>query len=549
MTRWGYFPTLMNNQSKGHSPLHRGFQTRQQLNDEGGTMHLGELVANAAARMPNKTAIIFRDQATTYSELDQRVNQVANGLLTLGIKKGDRVGLFLHNLPLFIEAYYGVQRIGATVVPLNPLYKPAEVAFILNDCQAKAVVTIGMFYPVIAAARAEIPSLQHVVVAAPETPEGALAWRTTFGNAPAIIPPVANFTPDDVAVICYTSGTTGRPKGAMLTHRNFITNCTQMNSSQRIGLNANDVVWVGLPLFHIYAMNVAMNLSISVNVPMVLMERFDAAAAMEMIAKHHVTAVHGAPPMYIAFANLPNLKSYDLSALRYCGSGAAALPVQVLENFKAASGVDINEGYGLTEAAPTITSNAAGPVSKPGSVGPVVPGVEVRLIDPVTGVDVPVGQVGELIARGANIMAGYYNRPDATAETLQDGWLHTGDLATVDTDGYYYIVDRLKDMIVVSGYNVYPREVEELLFRHPSVAEAAVVQVPDSYQGESVFAFVVLKPGTTATEAEIIEYCRANIAVFKAPKRVAFKDALPKNNTGKVLHRELRDEAAKIVAV
>ena len=512
-------------------------------------MHLGELVASAAGRMPDKTAIIFRDQVTTYSELDQRVNQVANGLLTLGIKKGDRVGLFLHNLPLFIEAYYGAQRIGATVVPLNPLYKPAEVAFILNDCQAKAVLTIGLFYPVIAAARAEIPSLQHVVVAAPETPEGALAWRTTFGDAPAITPPTGAFSPDDVAVICYTSGTTGRPKGAMLTHRNFITNCTQMNSSQRIGLNANDVVWVGLPLFHIYAMNVAMNLSISVNVPMVLMERFEPAAAMAMIAKYHVTAVHGAPPMYIAFANLPNLKSYDLSALRYCGSGAAALPIQVLENFKAASGVDINEGYGLTEAAPAITSNAAGPVSKPGSVGPVVPGVEVRLVDPITGVDVPVGQVGELIARGANIMAGYFNRPDATAETLQDSWLHTGDLATIDADGYYYIVDRLKDMIIVSGYNVYPREVEELLFRHPAVADAAVVQAPDSYQGESVFAFVVLKPDATATEAELIEYCRANIAVFKAPKRIAFKESLPKNNTGKVLRRELRDEAAKIVTV
>jgi long-chain acyl-CoA synthetase len=512
-------------------------------------MHLGELVASAAARMPDKTAIIFRDQPTTFGELNQRVNQVSNGLLTLGIKKGDRVGLYLHNLPLFMEAYYGLQQIGATVVPLNPLYKPAELTYILNDCQAKAVITVGMFYPGIAAARAEIPSLQYVVVAAPETPEGAISWRHTFGEAPAVTPNATAIAPNDVAVICYTSGTTGRPKGAMLTHQNFISNCTQMNTSQRIGLNGEDVVWVGLPLFHIYAMNVAMNLSIMYGAKMVVMDRFEPAAAMEMIAKHHVTAVHGAPPMYIAWAALPNIKSYDLSSLRYCGSGAAALPVQVLENFRAATGVDITEGYGLTEATPALTSNAAGPESKEGSVGPAIPGVQIRLVDPETGNDVGVGQVGELIARGANIMAGYYNLPDATASTIQDNWLHTGDLATVDSDGYYYIVDRLKDMIIVSGYNVYPREVEELLFRHPAVADAAVVQAPDAYQGESVFAFVVLKPGATATEAEIIEYCRANIAVYKAPKRVAFRDTLPKNNTGKVIRRELRDEAAQIVAV
>lgn len=510
-------------------------------------MHLGEIVANAAERTPDKTAIIFRDQSTTYHELDQRVNQVANGLLTLGIKKGDRVGIFMHNLPLFAEAYYGILRIGATVVPLNPLYKPAEIAFILNDCEAKAAITIGMFYPVLQAARAEIPSLRHIVVAAPETPEGATSWRHTFGDAPDLPPPVAAIAPDDVAVICYTSGTTGKPKGAMLTHQNFLSNCTQMNSAQRIGLNSDDVVWVGLPLFHIYAMNVAMNVAVLVNATMVFMERFEAAAALEMIQKYKVTAVHGAPPMYIAWASLPNAKDYDFSSLRYCGSGAAALPVQIIETFKAATGVDITEGYGLTEAAPVVTTNAAGLVSKPGSVGVAAPGIEVKLVDPITGEDVPVGQVGELICRGPHVMKGYYNRPEANADTLKDGWLHTGDLATVDSDGYYYIVDRLKDMINVSGFNVYPREVEELLFRHPAIAEAAVVQAPDAYQGESVFAFVVLKPGATATESEIIEYCRANLAVFKAPKRIAIRDSLPKNNTGKVLRRELRDEAATIV--
>ncbi len=513
-------------------------------------MHLGEIVTLTAERNPNKTAFIFRDQPTTYREFDAQINKIANGLLALGLGKGDRIGLYMHNLPLFMEAYYGVQRIGGTIVPLNPLYKPAEISFILNDCGAKAILTYSLFAPAVQAARADMPNLQHVIVATPEPAAGVLLWRDVFGNASAAPPPAASIDPaTDVAVICYTSGTTGRPKGAMLTHQNFLSNCTEMNQSQRVALNSDDVVWVGLPLFHIYAMNVAMNLGVIVGATMVVMERFEPVAAFDMIAKNHVTAVHGAPPMYIAWSAVPNAGSYDLSSLRYCGSGAAALPVQVLENFKAATGVEITEGYGLTEAAPVVTTNGAGMISKPGSVGPAAPGIEIRLVDPQTGQDVPVGEVGELICRGPNVMVGYYNRAEATAEALQDGWLHTGDLATMDVDGYYYIVDRLKDMINVSGYNVYPREVEELLYRHPAVADAAVVQAPDAYQGESVFAFVVLKPDATATEGELIAYCRDNLAVFKAPKRIAFRDTLPKNNTGKVLRRELRDEAAQIVTV
>ncbi len=513
-------------------------------------MHLGQIVTLTAERTPDKPAYIFRDQPTTYREFDERINQVANGLLALGLSRGDRIGLYMHNLPLFVEAFYGAQRIGATIVPLNPLYKPAEIAFILNDCQAKAILTALPFYPSVKTARADIPSLQHVIVASPDEIPGALLWRHIFGDAPTSAPPPAAIDPiHTVAVICYTSGTTGRPKGAMLTHQNFLSNCMQMNASPQIGLNEHDVVWVGLPLFHIYAMNVTMNLSVLYGATMVIMERFDAATALDMVQKHKVTIIQGAPPMYIAWANLPNARQYDLSTLRFCGSGAAALPVQVLENFKAATGVAIAEGYGLTEASPVVTTNAAGLFVKTGSIGPAAPGVEVRIVDPETGKGVPVGQVGELICRGPNVMAGYYNRPTETDAALKDGWLHTGDLATQDVDGYSYIVDRLKDMINVSGYNVYPREVEELLFRHPAVADAAVVQAPDAYQGESVFAFVVLKPGMTASESEIIEFCRANIAVFKAPKRVVFRDNLPKNNTGKVLRRELRDEAAQIVTL
>ncbi|MGZ6364308.1 MAG: AMP-binding protein, partial [Ktedonobacterales bacterium] len=266
----------------------------------------------------------------------------------------------------------------------------------------------------------------------------------------------------------------------------------------------------------------------------------------EAIQKYRCTVLYGAPPMFVAWVQLPNARDYDLSSLRFVASGAAALPVKIMETFEALAGVPISEGYGLSEAAPVVTSNAAAPKVKPGTVGWPMPGVEVKIID-AAGNEVPRGELGELICRGSNIMMGYWHQPEATAEALHDGWLHTGDLAMIDDEGYVSIVDRKKDMINVSGFNVYPREVEEVLFRHPAVAEAAVVQYPDPYQGESVLAYVVLKQGATATEQEIIDYCRSEIATFKCPRRVVFRDELPKNNTGKVLRRELRDQAAQMV--
>jgi long-chain acyl-CoA synthetase len=309
-----------------------------------------------------------------------------------------------------------------------------------------------------------------------------------------------------------------------------------------------DIIWLALPLFHIYAMNVAMNLGFMNGATIALIERFEPTSSLEVIAKQKCTILYGAPPMFVAWSSMPNLGDYDLSSLRYVASGAAALPVKILETFQGLTGgTPISEGYGLTEASPVVTSNAAGTVVKPGTVGPAIPGVEVKIVDE-NGAEVSHGTMGELICRGPNIMMGYWNKPEATAETLKDGWLHTGDMATEDDDGYFTIVDRLKDMIVVSGFNVYPREVEEVLFKHPAVADAAVVQFPDPYQGESVMAYVVLKPGQTATEQDIIDYCRGQIAVFKCPRKVVFRDALPKNNTGKVLRRELREEAKATVS-
>ncbi|GAC1456457.1 MAG: long-chain fatty acid--CoA ligase [Ktedonobacterales bacterium] len=504
-------------------------------------MDLGQMLARSAGRTPEKTAIIFRDQQTSYGELNRRANQVANALIGLGIQPGDRVAIYIHNLPIFIEAYYGILKAGATVIPLNVLYKAGELEYIFNDSGARALVTFGPFAQTALAARANAPRLEHVIVAAPDAMPGALSWRTTFGDAAEHEPGVA-VGENDVAVICYTSGTTGKPKGAMLAHRNLMANCEQCNLIPSVHLLPEDVVWLALPLFHIYAMNVVMNLCLMNGGSLALVERFEPASGLEIIQKYRCTVLYGAPPMFVAWANMPNLREYDLSSLRYIASGAAALPVKVLETFQSLAGVSISEGYGLTEASPVVTTNAAGPVVKPGTVGPAIPGMEVKIVDEA-GNELPQGELGELICRGPNVMLGYWNKPEATAEAIRDGWLHTGDLATEDSDGYFTIVDRLKDMIVVSGFNVYPREVEETLFRHPAVADAAVVQYPDPYQGESVMAFVVLKPDQAVTEQDLIDHCRHEIAVFKCPRKVVFRESLPKNNTGKVLRRELRDEA------
>ena len=508
-------------------------------------MDLGQMLAGSASRTPEKTAIIFRDQQTSYGELNRRVNQVANALIGLGIRPGDRIALFIHNIPLFVEAYYGILKAGASVVPLNVLYKPGEVEYIFNDSGARAILTFAPFVQVALAAKANAPQMENVIVAAPEEIPGTRSWRATIGDAPDREPGVT-VGENDVAVICYTSGTTGRPKGAMLSHHNLLSNCQQFNLLPTVHIQPDDVIWIALPLFHIYAMNVGMNNAFFNGASIALVERFEPASSLEVIQKSRCTILYGAPPMFVAWANMPNIRDYDLSSVRFTASGAAALPVQILETFQAVSGVPISEGYGLTEASPVVTTNAAGPVVKPGTVGPAIPGEEVKIVDEA-GNELPHGELGELICRGPNIMLGYWQQPEATAETIRDGWLHTGDLATEDDDGYFTIVDRLKDMIVVSGFNVYPREVEEVLFTHPAVADAAVVQFPDPYQGESVMAFVVLKPGQTATEQEIIDYCRSRIAVFKCPRRVVFRDELPKNNTGKVLRRQLREEARALV--
>ncbi len=511
---------------------------------------LADLVHDVATTNGDKTAIIFQDTEISYSTLDLLIERAADALAARGVTHGDRIALMIPNIPHFAAAYYAVARLGAVTVPLNLLYKSDEIAHILGDSGARKLIVFETFYPQAAEAARRTPSVDEVIIiAAEKAPAGATLWKANppfiEGEAPRRAP--VTVAPGDLAVICYTSGTTGKPKGAMLTHRNFIANAEQVDRLQRLSVGPDDVLLLVLPLFHIFAMNVGLNFAVRQGGTIDLVARFDAVTVLKEIEKHRCTIFLGAPPMYIGFTNLPDLESYDLSSLRVVNSGAAALPIEVLKRFEQVTGVQIQEGYGLTETAPVSHSNAAGPVNKPGTVGPPIPGVESRVVDEEDR-EVPIGTEGEIVIRGENVTNGYWNLPEASAETLRGGWFHTGDIGFVDADGYYSIVDRKKDMINAGGFKVWPREVEEVLFAHPAIADATVVGMPDAYAGERPLAYVVRRAGQDVSAEDIIAYCKEHMASFKAPSRVEFRHELPKNMSGKVLRRLLRDEARNLTA-
>jgi long-chain acyl-CoA synthetase len=504
---------------------------------------LAELVRDVAQRDGAKPALIFADQPISYAELDIRIERAANGLALCGIVHGDRVALLVPNIPEFLVAYYAILRCGGIVVPVNVLYKAEEIAYVLQDSEAKAFILYAGFAAQGIAGLTKAPSVSQVIVVGDMAPEGTTSWEAlTDVSAPDRAP--VTVKPSDIATICYTSGTTGRSKGAMLTHRNFIANCEQLDRTERGCAKDSDVLLLVLPLFHIYAMNCGMNAFLRAGATIVLLRRFDTLQVLEQIQKHRCTLFHGAPPMYIAWVNTPTLGDHDLSSMRAACSGAAPLPTQVLDRFRTLTGVEIVEGYGLTETSPVTHANCV-TVSKAGTVGPPIPGVEARLVDEED-CDVAPGAPGEIICRGENVTIGYWRNPTATAEALRGGWFHTGDIATIDEDGYYRIVDRKKDMINAGGFKVWPREVEEVLFTHPAVREAAVVAMPDAYWGERPMAYVALKDSQTATQEELIAYCKEHLATFKAPCLIKFRDELPKLPTGKVLRRVLRDEARQL---
>ncbi|HLW18625.1 MAG TPA: long-chain fatty acid--CoA ligase [Actinomycetota bacterium] len=502
-------------------------------------MNVADIVKQTAARLPDKPALIFQDKPITYGELEREIDQAAAGIASLGIRKGDRVGVLVQNVPHFIYAYLGIERAGGVMVPLNTMYTADEVSYILADAEARAVVVAEPFLRAVDGLRETLPMLEHVVVVGGGSPIGTMGWDQMTGRGQGA--PSVTIDDGDLAALPYTSGTTGKPKGAMLTHGNLMANIEQMHRVPLLTEAETDVVLLVLPMFHIYALNVSLGLTFRVGATAVLQERFDPVASLDAIERHGITVLFGAPPMFVAWLSTPNVEKRNLSSVRLAVSGAAPLPGPVLEDFKRRLGITIWEGYGLTETAPGVTSNAMGSDAKPGSIGKPLPDVELRLLDE-QGDEVEEGDPGEIVVRGPNVFKGYWHDDPATEEATRGGWFHTGDVAYEDEDGYLFLVDRKKDLIIVSGFNVYPREVEEALYRHPKVAEAAVVGIPHPYTGEAVKAVVVLKPGTTATEEEIIEFCKRSIARFKCPQVVEFVDKLPHTDTGKILRRRLRED-------
>jgi len=508
------------------------------LRKEGAT--LADMLDVALEIDPNKAAISFEGAEITYRQLDDGANRVANGLINLGVQPGDRVAVQLDNRPEFVEIFLGIMRSGAVIVPANVMYKAEEIRHIVSDSGAKALFISGKVSSKIEEIGPKLPGLERVI----EVGEQALKNSSSFQSLTAGVSserPRISVEPDDFAIIQYTSGTTGKPKGAVVSHGNVTAALDMGSRLQQVDVCEDDVTLLVLPLFHSFALDLCLGRSVLSALTMILVNRFDAGLVFSLFEKQKVTTFWGAPPMYFAFVNTPGLDKYDVSSLRYAFSGAAALPVVILERFKELTGVEIMEGYGLSETSPVLASNAAAPMNKPGSVGFPYPGVNLCILDD-NDRQIPPGEVGEICARGPNIFQGYWNQKQATAEAMRGGWFHTGDLGRVDEDGYYYIVDRKKDMIVVSGYNVYPLEVESALLRHPKLMDCAIIGVPDEYQGESVKAIVVPRSGEELTEQEIIDFCREHLAVFKCPRHVSFLDELPKSASGKVLKRVLRDE-------
>jgi long-chain acyl-CoA synthetase len=509
---------------------------------EGSMLNLAMLLEQSAARDPGKVAVILDDYRLRYAELNGAANKIANALVKLGVQPGDKVAIMLPNTPHFPICYYAILKAGATVVPLNVLFKQNEVQYHLEDSDSVALIAWEGFAGEVAPGFRRAESCHTLIVvqapgSAAELPEGAIAFNQFLAdNAPAF--DTVQRMPDDTAVILYTSGTTGRPKGAELSHFNMFFNA-MVCAEKLLGLNGDDVLLATLPLFHSFGQTAVMNLAIYLGATMTMLPRFDPVKAAEIMQRDRVTVFEGVPTMYFYLLNHPEVAKFDLSSLRRCVSGGSAMPVEVMHAFNKKHNVTILEGYGLSETSPVASFNHLDRPVKPGSIGTPLWGVQMEVMDP-EGRPAPLGELGEIVIRGHNVMKGYYKRPEASAEAIRGGWFHTGDLAKKDEDGYYFIVDRLKDMILRGGFNVYPREIEEVLYAHPAVAEAAVIGVPDQALGEEIKAVVALKPGQSATEQELMEYCKERLAAYKYPRSVEFRESLPKTATGKILKRELK---------
>lgn len=536
------------------------------------------LLEISAEKYPDNPAVLFPALLghsllagkLTYRQLDQAANRFANALIALGVKKGDRVAIHLPNTPQFPIAFYGAFKAGAIVIAFNPVYTAPEVERQLNDCGAETIVTLTRFYPLIQQIRAKT-KLKRVIVTsikdyfhplvktlysvAREKKEGDRvaiapgdhAFLDLLARSSAAPPsPRVATNADDIALLQYTGGTTGIPKGAVLTHRNLYSNVVQVGAWRTDVQPGKEVTMCILPFFHVYGLQVGMQNAVFLGGSMVMFPRFEIDTVLAAIDKYHPTTFPGVPTMYNALRNNPEIKKHDLSSIRVCLSGAAPLPLEVQTQFEKLISGKLVEGYGLTETSPVAVSNPTGGKRKSGSVGMPLPDTDVKIVDPEDPKkEMPLGEVGEVAIEGPQVFQGYWQRADETAKVLFDGWFITGDIGRMDEDGYFYLVERKKDMINVGGFKVFPRDVEEVLFTHPKIQDVSVVGVKDEYSGEVPKAFVVLKKGETATAQEILDFASKNLAKFKVPKSVEFRDALPKTIIGKVLKRTLQEEAAK----
>jgi long-chain acyl-CoA synthetase len=525
-----------------------------------------EYLRQSAQRYPSQVATMFLGSCLTYCQLKAQVDHMSGQLHAMGVRKGDRVAIMLPNCPQTVIAYYATLSLGAVTVLTNPLYVERELEHQWAESGVETVFVLDLLWPRVEGLRRKLP-LKRVIVTGIQdylpfpknvlfpfraygqgkwmripSGDGVFRFKRLVRSGPT--PPPIDLSPDDLACLQYTGGTTGLPKGAMLTHRNLVASVVQIRAFLLQGHeDAEDRAIAILPLFHVYGMNGVMNLGVHLAATLILLPRLDIKSLVDAISTQHPTFFLGVPALYVAVNSYPGIDHMDMTSIKMCFSGGAPLPVDVIESFEGRTGARIAEAYGMTEASSVTHVNPRRGLRKFGSVGVPVVGTDSKIVDVETGTqELPPGEAGELLVKGPQVMAGYWNQPDETDQVLKDGWLYTGDIATMDEDGYFYIVDRKKDMILTAGFNVYPREVEEVLYQHPKVLEAAVIGLPDKVRGEKVTAYVVLKPGETATAQEIRTFCRERLAHYKEPRAVHFRDELPKSMAGKVLRRALHEE-------
>ncbi len=533
------------------------------------SLSLYQLFHKSAQTYKQQPAVHFMGRELNYGELAAEVESMACALADLGVKKGDRVAIHLPNSTQFPIAFFAALAVGAIVVPCNPLYVAREMEYQLKDSGAETIITMTRFYNMIKEIQPKT-DLKNIIVTnikdyfpgflsflytvAKEKKEGDrvelakedYAFTDLVKKFAGKTPPAVEVLPTDRAVFLYTGGTTGVSKGAVLQHKNLVANCFQVKSWCTDYEDGKEVILGVLPFFHSYGLTTILNLGLLNGAKLVLLPRFVLADALKTIDKQKPTLFPGVPTIYVAINNAPDLNKYDIKSIKVCISGAAPLPVEVQQQFEKNTGGKLVEGYGLSETSPVTHANPVYGERRPGSIGLPMPDTDFKVVDVETGEkEMPIGEIGELCLRGPQVMEGYLNMPEENAQSLRDGWFYTGDIAKVDEDGYTYIVDRKKDMVIAGGFNIYPRDIEEVLYTHPKIMEAAVAGINDPYRGETLKAYVVLKEGETMTEDEVKEHCKENLAAYKVPKLYEFRAELPKTMIGKVLRRTLREEEEK----